>query len=913
MRFEHADWELIKQVVGEALDADPDHRRALIEDRCAGRPSIAAEVESLIGAADSSSGVLSRGTDAWLGVGPGPASSRTLTPGSRVGGYEVEGLISEGPSSIVYRARQLVPDRPVAIKVLRPSHSSMGAAERFLREAVALGRIDHPGVARIYEAGMHRDGVGAGAPFIAMEFVDGVPITEYVRAHRPSRSDVLRLLVRVALGVQAAHQRAVIHRDLKPANVLVRPDGQPKVLDFGIARLLEEASGGWATIEGSLLGTPGYLSPEQAQGRTGEIDVRTDVWALGVLGYELLTGRAPIDVERVGPLEALRRVGSAEIVPPGRIDASLRGDIEQILMKSLRREQGQRYPSAQAFADDIERALSSLPIMARPPSVGYRFSRFAYRHRYALCGAVSALLVAGAAGFSQVSAWRRAGMERDRARAVNVLLRDMISAADPNFGNRSITLRDALSGIEARANAAGLPPLVEADARSALAAMFFSIGEYERAHAHVERAVELREQLSDRRGLVEDRSLLANALRWLYRPEEAIAVAARGVEEGRRWFGPSAPQTLQAMEIYAGCLHDLQRFEEAEAAYRQVVAAARSWLGPADERTLFAMGGLSSVLTDRGRVSEAEALIREVLEIRGARGPGAVRETLTMRGNLAMLLAEQGRLKEAIAEQRAVADAATTLLGEAHDVTTTTLTNLAESLRRSGEVDESIRIGRELLDRCVRVHGWGYDGTLDVAEGLISTSIRLRRFEEARALAELALHEIERTLGREHAWHHRQRALLAGALAGLGRLDEALDLYQQAIAYFASSVGPRHVQSLTVSNNYGTALIESERADEAVKVFDDLLARLSDGSHPSMVPVIRRNLGRALLVAGRTDEGVAALVQAYKASTARQELENARRCALLLSNHFAASGDVARAAEWAAKAGAPSEGAGGDR
>lgn len=895
------DWELIKAVVGEALElAEPD-RAQRVRERCGTNRTALDEAMSLIEAARSTSGVLMPSTDAWLGIADSAHPAPTLSPGQMIGKYQVLDVISESPASVIYRARQSAPERVVAIKLLRDPRAASGDLDRFVREAIALGRIDHPSVAKIFEAGVHTTAAGLRTPYIAMEFVDGTPITHHVRSRRMPRPDILRLLIRVAHAVHAAHQRAVIHRDLKPGNVLVTPDGQPKILDFGIARLIEEPESARATIAGMLLGTPGYMSPEQAEGETDQIDVRTDVWALGVLGVELLTGRLPIELSGAGALEAIRRTAAGQIISPRALDSTISRDLERVLLTALRRDRQLRYAGALAFADDLENVLAERPIRARPPSWRYTASKFVLRRRWEVLGAtaVAALLVAGAA--SQVAAWRRTGIERDRAVAVNELLRGMVSAADPNFGNRSITLVDALAGLEARLDSArGLPPLVEADARSSLAGMLFSAGEYARARAHAERSVELRRAQHDRAGLSADLPLLANSLRWLYLPEEALRAAEQGVKIADALEDPGA--IVFTREVHAGCLHDLGRMPEAEQAYRDAINIAEGSLGPSHERTLFAKGGLASVLTDAGRLPEAEGLLRQVLAVRATQGPVALRESLTLRGNLAMLLAEQGKLADAIAELREVAERSTAILGESHDVTISTLTNLAENLRRHAQVDESLAISRDVLARCVRTWGWSHERTLGIAEGVIATDIRLRRFDQALELARAAVSGASLGPMNARPIHHSLKALSAAALAGLGKFDEARPIYLETIRSLRDSLGENATQTMVVMNNYATSLIEAGRAGEATPIFEDILTRLSaSGGPPSMTPVVRRNLGNALLREGRASEGVLALETAYRESIDRQEYENARRCASILAEHFAGIGDIAMSQAWNAR------------
>ena len=498
----------------------------------------------------------------------------------------------------------------------------------------------------MYDAGVLRTESGGRHRYLVMEYVEGLPITEHARARALTEPQIVRLLVRVASAVRAFHQRAVIHRDLKPSNILVDASGEPKVLDFGVARLLPSAGWTLETIDGAVLGTPGYMSPEQIE-TPRDIDVRADVWSLGVLAYEMLSGRLPIDISGLSAVEAVRRVARSEPAPLSRVAPRVRPDLARVVMKALSRDREARYGSAEALLEDLENAISDRPVSARDGGWAYRAAKLVRRRRAAIAAAAAVLAVGSVIAAMQVAAWRRAAVQRDRAIAVNTLLAGMINSASPHFGDRNVLMRDVLVGLEAGlADRSVGMPLVEADVRSLLGRMSFALGEYERSRALLEEAIALREGGGDLAARLSDRGALATTLRWLYLPEEAMRIAEAAESEARRSLGPRHPTTLEVREVVAGCLDDLGRIDEAERIYRGLLAQR---LGAGEGRSdaaLVTMGSLASLLSRSGKYAESETLYRQAAEGWSARGQRL--EALTVRANLAMVVASQGRLDEAI-------------------------------------------------------------------------------------------------------------------------------------------------------------------------------------------------------------------------------------------------------------------------
>ena len=399
--MDQATFDTVMELFEEILELPVEERFAQLEQRCGSDQGLREQVESLLAQVDADDGFLESGTPGdLLREHLDDLGGETVEPRAepkipaRIGPYRILGVLGRGGMGVVYEAEQEYPRRRIALKILRMLFLSEWSRSRFEREAEILGRLRHPGIAHIYEAGVTCGSDGEPISYYAMELVDGVPLTRYAENRGLGPRARSALMVKICDAVEHAHDHGIIHRDLKPDNILVDGRGEPRVLDFGVARIIgqEMTAHSMATATGLLMGTLPYMSPEQVGPRPDEIDARSDVYALGVIAFELLAGRLPLDVRAVSIPEAIRRIREDDTPHLGAVDRKYRGDIETIVGKALAKEPGRRYASAAGLSLDLQRYLAGEPILAKPHSSLYHLRKFAQRNKAIVAGAVVAFL-----------------------------------------------------------------------------------------------------------------------------------------------------------------------------------------------------------------------------------------------------------------------------------------------------------------------------------------------------------------------------------------------------------------------------------------------------------------------------------------------------------------------------------------
>ena len=823
-RYQH-----IKELFVAACELSTAERATFLDQACAADAALRAEIASLLAHDEDTAE---------------SAEMRHTLP-ARIGRYRILGALGEGGMAVVYRAEQDNPRRTVALKVIKPGIVSREMLRRFEQEAQVLGRLQHPGIAQVFDAGMF-EGVGGPEPYFAMELIQGRRLTDYADERRLSVRQRLEALVKVCEAVQHAHQKGVIHRDLKPGNILVDETGQPKVLDFGVARATDSdvQTSTLRTDVGQLIGTLAYMSPEQVAGNPDDVDTRSDVYALGVIGYELLAGRRPYEVRDRTLPEAVRIIREQEAVPLSSINRVFRGDVETVLGKALAKEKARRYAAASDLAADIRRYLNDEPIVARPASAAYQLWKFGRRHR-ALAGGVAAVFAALMLGITgttlgliratraeaeartlaqaQSRLRQQAEDERNRAVAAEALakqrldeataardearreadtantiqdfLRRMLSSPDPAQVGRDVKVVDVLDqAAQNLASTLADRPEVEAAARVTLGNSYEGLGLYVEAEREFRRAIELcqRELGAEHEDTLDAQAELVHLLLAWDRLAESEPLVNEVLEVRQRVLGASDADTLDARNLLASLLDRQGKLAEAEVQYRELLAVLPHVRGEDDALRLAVMDNLAGLLWVQGRPAEAEPLARQALEgyraVHGAEHP----DTLTALNNLANILSDLDRTAEAEQHLRELAEASHRVWGASHPNTLAARANLATLLSKRGELDEAERIRRDVLEQNRRREGERHPHTLMAMHDLARLLLARDRAAEAEPLSRAVAQAAPEMLPPGNWMIGVYEKAYGEVLTRLGRYDEAEARLLASVRILETALGAQH-------------------------------------------------------------------------------------------------------------------------
>ena len=782
-----------------------------------------------------------------------PESDRTLSVGAAPGGagagqigpYRMLQLLGEGGMGEVWLAEQKKPiHRTVALKLIKAGMDTKAVVARFESERQALALMDHPNIARVYDAGSTPE----GRPYFVMEYVPGLPITEYCDKRRLTVKERLELFMQVCDGVQHAHQKAIIHRDLKPSNVLVvEQDNKavPKIIDFGLAKATAQrlTDKTMFTELGVMMGTPEYMSPEQADQREQNIDTRTDVYSLGVILYQLLVGVLPLEAKalRAQGMEAILRVireqeppnpstrirsmGEASSITaekrreePRSFARHLQGELDWITMKALEKDRARRYGSPAELSADIERHLHNEPVTAHPPSAGYLAAKYFQRHRLVVVLAGTGVVLLAGFVVNQAVQLRRITRERDRADRITQFMTGMFKVSDPRQGRgNAITAREILDKASAEIDT-GLTkdPELQAQMMQVMGDVYDNLGLYPRAESLYQRAIEIRRRVlgPEHPDTLRSMTSLANVLREEGRYAEAEKLIRETLNIRRRVLGPEHPDTLKSTNILATILDREGHYAEAEKLYRETLDVRRRVLGPEHPDTLASMNNLAGVLKSVGHSAEAEQLNRETLDLkRRVLGPEHP-DTLSSMYNLSVVLNDEGRYAEAEKLDRETLDLRRRVLGPEHPDTLMSMNALGNVLLNEGHYPEAEKVHRDALDVKKRVLGPDNPSTLMSMMNLGNVLGEEAHYTEAEKLHRETFDIQSRVLGPEHPDTLFSLANIAIDLGHEGRYSEGENLFRQAIQTASKTNQSGVVDMLWYS--FGCMAAAAGRRDEAL-------------------------------------------------------------------------------------------------
>lgn len=811
-------WQQIKVVLEGVLDREDAERTAFLDASCEGDDELRREVESLVASEPELGDFIETPVFRIR-----PEEDLPLAAGQRIGAYRVVRELGRGGMGSVYLAERADEEfeQRVALKLVRRGMDTEEIVRRFRSERQILAHLDHPNIAKLFDGGTTED----GRPYFIMEYIEGQPIDEYCDERKLPTRERLELFQKVCSAVHFAHQNLIVHRDLKPGNILVTAGGVPKLLDFGIAKLLDPDQALFAlTRAEQRLMTPEYASPEQVRGDA--ITTASDVYSLGVLLYGLLTGRRPYRRATQDPRSLARAICESDPIRPssavGQVEEvrqpdgtvlglmpesisrvrdgeerllrrRLAGDLDNIVLMAMRKDPRRRYASVDQLSNDIERHLQGLPVVARKDTLGYRLRKFVGRHKVGVAVAATILLLIVGFSISVTVLWQRAVRERQRAQVVSGFLQDLFSIPNPSESRgESVTAREMLDrGVEKIDHGLETQPELRADLMDTMGQVYRSLGLYKQARKLLEGALSLNRQTLGNDDLLVAQSLhnLANLLHDMGKEAEAEPMIREALEIQRKRGATRNIDYASGLTNLGALLEASGDLDQAEALYKESLAIKRKLPQVDDEGIATSLNDLGKLYATRGDYATAELNYRESLKLRlnlaGGRPDPAVAKSL---GNIASLLQDRGDLAGAEAFHRQALDMRRKLYPAISPQIALTLNNLGNVLQAEKKVADAERCYREALSIADAKLGPDHPIRAAYLRNLASVLVTEGKAVEAEAKAREAL-LVFRTK-QPNFWRVADtESVLGSCLTARGRFEEAEPLLLESYPVLKNDKG----------------------------------------------------------------------------------------------------------------------------
>ena len=895
------------ELLDEALDLPPSERAAWLADLRRTQPEQAAKLDAMLATESelNRAGFLTELPEV-------PATSVLPLEGLRIGAYTLERPLGRGGMGTVWLARRSDGryEGVAAVKLLNLALLDPAGVSRFRREGTVLARLSHPHIARLLDAGV----TDAGQPYLVLEHIDGERIDHYCDTRQLDPEARLGLFLQVLGAVAHAHTNLIVHRDLKPSNILVTPDGAVKLLDFGIAKLLEEAPGAdevTLTGQGGWAMTPEYAAPEQVTG--GPVTTATDVYSLGVLLYVLLAGRHPTGEGSRTAADHLTGIVERE---PARLSAAVSrsaprlrrryaGDLDNIVAKAIRKDPAERYATVAAFADDLQRHLTHQPVGAQPDSAWYRGAKFARRHRTAVVVAASLVVLLGAGALRERALRFRAETEARKAKEVGDYVVGVFEVADPfSLGRRNggdVTARALLEQGARRVDSslAGQPE-VQAQLRSVFGRAYTNLGLFDQA------TVLLRQSLAQHRMLygephllvAEDMDRLGAALVEQDEFDEAEPLLRGALAQRRRLLGRSEG-TAATLAHLATLYQRRDEYAAAEPLFREALSILRELAGDTAAVVGQSLNDLGVLLFQKGTYGEAELAYRKALAVNVRQLGENHPQTAATVHNLAQTRLRQGDFSEAEALYRRALAAKRKTLGDVHPSVTLNLNNLGALLRERGRLDEAEALTREALALDRQIFGENHS-YVAASLGNLGSVLRLKgELAEAERHYRESLAINRALLGAEHGAIALDLTNLGSLRQLRGDLPGAVQYFRQAVGMARRVLGDDHLNTTRFTVNLGRALQAQGAAGEAERLLGEASGKLdtANAAHRTWYLTARSGLGLALVSRGRAADARDLLEPAVDLArrTLGEEHVRTADARLALGKALLATGDLLRA------------------